>query len=232
MRAERLAWDSTFFGFVVERICVSLAWDGRVEDILGAIRHSTARVIYVFVPVSHARHDAVAEALLDVSAIRQGERVVFCKDVAPSVPAESAVRPAKRLTAPIVELAFESGRLSRFRQDAGMAPFFQPMYRRWIERDFAEGKVLVFPDDGSPEGMVSVSVCGGVGKIGLLAVRPDCRGKGVAAKLLRGIDAWLAASSVTACEVVTQGENSAACSLYRKAGFEERVREEVWHVWR
>ena len=232
MRAERLSWDSAFFGFAVERICVPLAWDGRVEDILGAIRRSTARVIYVFVPVAHVRHDAVAEVLSDVSGVRQGERVLFWKDVAQTAPAEPAVRPARQLTAPIMELAFESGRLSRFRQDAGLAPFFQPMYRAWIERDFAEGKVLVFPDDASPEGMVSVSVCGGVGRIGLLAVRPDCRGRGVAAKLLRGIDNWLATSCVTSCEVATQGQNAAACSLYRRSGFEERVREEVWHVWR
>ena len=105
MRAERMPWDSAFFGFAVERICVLLAWDGRVEDVLDAIRRSSARVIYVFVPVSNVRHDAVAEALSDVSGVRQGERVLFLKDVAQMAPAEPAVRSARQLTAPIMELA-------------------------------------------------------------------------------------------------------------------------------
>lgn len=231
---ERLVWDSEFFGFSVDRLRIPDTWSGRGEDIRNALLRSSARVVYVFVPVPSVRHDEIAGALAGMSGVLQDKRVTLrkeIKEVAGTV-TEAGAREAKRLTEPVVELAFESGCCSRFARDEMLRPFCQPMYRKWIERDFAEGKVFVLPDEESPKGMVSVSVREGVGKIGLVAVRADCRGRGIGTALMRAVDFWLAARGVAICEVVTQGVNAAALALYRAAGFNDHFTEEVWHLWR
>lgn len=236
MRIERelLAWDSDFFGFRVERVRVSAPFDGSLELLSKAIARSSARLTYVLAPSLSDRRDEIAGTLLACGGVHYGSRVTFRKDIPPSPAVRNLASPAiaTRLAGELFELAYASGHRSRFARDPMLAPFFTTMYRKWLERDFAVGRVFVLPGEDAPEGMATASVRDGMGKIGLVAVRADCRRKGHGRNLMRTVDAWLSSQGVGVCEVVTQGENAAALSLYRATGFESVSQEDVWHVWK
>ena len=232
---EFLTWDSDFFGFRVERIRVPAQCDGSLAPMSDVIARSSARLTYVSVPAILERRDEIARMLLACGGVHYGSRVTLRKTIAPSRPdvrnlASPAI--ATRLTEALFELAYASGHCSRFARDPMLASSFRMMYRKWLERDFAAGRVFVSPGEEAPEGMATVSVRDGTGKIGLVAVRTDCRRKGHGTNLMRMVDAWLSSQGVGVCEVVTQGENAAALSLYRATGFESVSKEEIWHVWK
>jgi len=136
------------------------------------------------------------------------------------------------LTGPIEELAFASGWCSRFAKDERLRPHFRRLYKKWIERDFAEGKVFVCTDSEGPVGLASVSVRDNVGKIGLVAVAEKFRGRGLAKLLMAAVDSWLASQGIQKCEVVTQGGNLCARKLYERVGFNLVSQCNVWHLWR
>lgn len=232
---EFLPWDSDFFGFRVERIRVPVHCDGSLAPMSDAIARSSARLTYVPVPAISERRDEIARMLLACGGVHYGSLITFRKNISPPhTDVRNLASPAIAtcLIEALFELAYASGHCSRFARDPMLASFFRPMYRKWLERDFAVGRVFLVPGEESPEGMATVSVRDGIGKIGLVAVRTDCRRKGHGTNLMRTVDAWLSSQGVGVCEVVTQGENVEALSLYRATGFESVSQEEIWHVWK
>ena len=141
----------------------------------------------------------------------------------------SGVTEAKALTPEMETLAEASGVWSRFMNDPLLRVRGAAMYRKWIARDFASGAVLVLPGGNGPAGLVTVSSCGGEGRVGLLAVGPAFRGCGFGRLLVSAAESWLFSHGAEACEIATQNANAPARSLYEKCGFAIASRTEVWH---
>lgn len=57
------------------------------------------------------------------------------------------------------------------------------------------------------------------GRISMLGVDPDCRGKGVGREVLLAGLSYLKSNGVGIVELTVDSENKAACALYRSAGF-------------
>ena len=235
LSVENLAWDSAFFKLDVGRIDVPRSGAWNALELKDLIVRSSKDLLYVFVPgtLTEPENAAVRQVLSLSSGVRYGKRMTFRKRLATSVLAsQKGAIAATRLSAPLMELAYASGVYSRFALDSRLSPFFRPMYQKWLEKDLANGKVFVWPNDVNPQGMATISVREGRGVIGLVAVAQKSRGRGIASTLIRTIDDWLLSQGVCECEVVTQGENLAAQALYRKAGFSCCEQADVWHVWR
>lgn len=232
---ENLAWDSAFFKLDVGRIDVSRSGVWNALELKDLIVHSSKDLLYVFVSgtLTEPENAAVRQVLSTSSGVRYDKRMTFRKRLATSALAsQKGAIAATRLSAPLMELAYASGVYSRFSLDCRLSPFFRPMYQKWLEKDFANGKVFVWPNDVNPQGMATISVREGRGTIGLVAVTEQSRGKGIASALMKTADDWLLSQGIYECEVVTQGANLAAQALYRKAGFSCCEQTDVWHVWR
>lgn len=236
--AERLPWDSAFFGLDVGSIavpCVGHGWASELEEM---VRCSSFDLTYVFIPspLPEPENMEIRRALTALSGVQYGGRVVFRKRFGGISCSQEArmvsTATASRISASLEALAYVSGEFSRFARDPRLVPFFRPMYRRWLENELASGKVFVWPDANDPRGMATVCVRNRSGKIGLVAVARESRGKGVATGLLAAAEGWLLEQGVCECEVVTQGDNLAAQALYHKAGFSCREQMDVWHIWR
>ena len=234
MEACRLEWDSEFFGFSVGRVTVSEA-EVSSSDICAAVESLGCELVYVFLsvtdglaPYSQSQRIGLAE----IAGTHVDRRMVYRKTL--NLHAQTEVVPVSvdRVCPALEDLAYISGRCSRFSKDRRLLPYFRPMYLRWLQKDLLEGKVFVYPDAEYPRGMVTASMKDGMGKIGLVAVDTQSRGQGIAAALLRMADVWFAEQGARQCEVVTQGENVAACRLYEKAGYHLDEQSEIWHVWR
>jgi ribosomal protein S18 acetylase RimI-like enzyme len=142
----------------------------------------------------------------------------------------------------LIALAVSAGEYSRFRVDTHIpAERFEAMYRRWIERSVAQelaDAVLVAslrePNGTSKErlvGMVTVSQSGDVASIGLIAVAPTMRGRGVGAALMQASHRWMREREAQEARVVTQLANVAACRLYERSGYQQCRLQNYYHFW-
>jgi dTDP-4-amino-4,6-dideoxy-D-galactose acyltransferase len=69
------------------------------------------------------------------------------------------------------------------------------------------------------------------GRIGLIAVAPAARGKGIGTRLIDGTLAWAAQQKLKSLTVVTQGRNIAAQRLYQRRGFIMQSLQLYYHKW-
>lgn len=226
----KLQWDSDFFGLNVG--CVSLAEPREAFGLKPLLDGTSFDLVYVFAPVV-SELSLARETLEDSGGIMYDVRTKFVKCIESSPCDECEfVTCATQISDELEALAYDSGVYSRFAKDPRLKPFFRAMYRLWLVKELANGKVFVWSDSAGCRGMVTVSVHDGKGRIGLVAVSKECRGKGIARKLMTAVDAWLWGQGVRECEVVTQGQNTAAQALYHSVGFTICDRKYVWHVWR
>jgi dTDP-4-amino-4,6-dideoxy-D-galactose acyltransferase len=231
MKREYLDWDSRFFGLRVERVVVEEARDASaLED---GLRQSSADVLYVFVPSACA--EACRKGLEDASGLFCDRKVTYRKEVGPVVgDGDGAIREEDAESEALMQLAYESGHLSRFNRDSRFRPYFKALYAEWVRKALAEtdSRVFAFSEERLIRGMVTVSASGGLGWIGLLAVDAACQGRGIGLRLLSHCERFYARHACTVCRVVTQKDNVAACRLYLKAGYAVESEQDVWHVWR
>lgn len=235
VNVEHLPWDSDFFGCSVGRVI--LPEGGADPEVLKkAILDANCALTYVFLPVLGGTTNEIEKprgALVDLGGrccdLKTVYRKTVCGDQEVS---QKDVVIATQMSSELEALAYASGWCSRFVSDNRLSKFFKPMYRKWLERDLAKGRVFVYPSMEHPKGMVTASICDGLGKIGLVAVDAKSCGRGIATTLLANMETWLTSQGVNECEVVTQGVNIAARHLYEKVSFKLHSQMEVWHVWK
>ena len=234
MDIERLSWDSDFFGFSVGRVIVSEDDAPDAEELRKSIEGLNVELAYVFLPgEADAGQECHREALVSMSGKLVDHKVTLGKRLEPRSDEPADVVSATSLTPEIESLAYGSGWCSRFAAEDRLRPFFRPLYRQWLQNDFRDGKVLVrMSDDGMPIGLTTVSVCNGIGRVGLVSADAGHCRQGVASALLCAAEGWLLRRGVRECRVVTQYGNTAGMALYSRCGYEVLARHEVWHVWR
>ncbi|QBH95107.1 dTDP-4-amino-4,6-dideoxy-D-galactose acyltransferase [Limnobaculum zhutongyuii] len=113
--------------------------------------------------------------------------------------------------------------LSRFR-----APWYQNsdsgrFYALWVEKavlgTFDHSCLILEDKDGNPQGFVTLRDIGNSqGRVGLLAVWPDCSNKGVGIELMKVAKSWCVARKLNHLCVATQMGNLAALRLYIRSG--------------
>ena len=136
----------------------------------------------------------------------------------------------------LYELAFESGKYSRFKLDERFGKDnFEKLYRAWVDnslsRRFADD-VIVFIENNVLAGFSTYKIHVGFAVIGLIAVAPDQQGKGIGKKLLNHIESVLVSKDITELRIPTQLENKAACAFYTKQGYELVETTYIKHYWK
>ena len=133
------------------------------------------------------------------------------------------------------ELAVQSGVFSRFSVDPDFpGEKFIALYTLWIRKSIHKeiaDEVLVIREGEKAAGMVTLDHKDGKGDIGLLSVSQECRGKKYGEMLVRGAQCWFMDHSCRFGQVVTQGDNTAACALYQKCGYSVGKVEFFYHFW-
>ena len=114
-----------------------------------------------------------------------------------------------------------------FRQEHELSPDAEKQLRglRLILEDAAAGRIYVARKEGRVLGMVSIlrsistAEGGPVGLLEDLVLRPDCRGRGLGAKLLGYAIEQARADGLLRLILLTDGDNVGAQGLYERAGF-------------
>ena len=82
-----------------------------------------------------------------------------------------------------------------------------------------------------PVGLITVSLAGEQGSIGLIAVDESARGRGIGSRMIHAAHRWLLGHGARNVEVVTQLDNHKACRLYEKCGYIHAELQHVYHFW-
>jgi dTDP-4-amino-4,6-dideoxy-D-galactose acyltransferase len=229
-----LAWDTNLFGFPVARLhsdCVTME---RLGKTVVDMKEEGVQLAYISIPWS----EYWAKAVLDkAGACMVDRKVLFQKHIPDFVKAPAGVDiwPGHECSPELEALALASGQMSRFFLDPKIPDsVFNKLYVEWIHRsvrgEIADA-VLVVKEAEELAGMVTLALDSDRGKIGLIAVANRYRGIGIGRRLMTAAEAFCFAQKSRILQVVTQGENRAACALYANCGFELAEEYAIYHLW-
>jgi dTDP-4-amino-4,6-dideoxy-D-galactose acyltransferase len=229
-----LDWDSDLFGFPVARLRSHVLIPQTYGNALKTLKDAGIRLAYAVTPWDDREARAVIE---QAGGSMVDRRVRYRKGVSGTVafPSLVVVWPGQNCTPELESLALESGNQSRFRMDPKIPPdVFPKLYLTWIRRSVLgeiADTVLVSMRAGRVTGMVSLNLNGTRAEVGLMAVDQAHRGAGIGLRLMEAAEAWAHAHGAETLDVVTQGANTGACTLYKASGCLVAEEEAVYHVW-
>lgn len=228
-----LDWDSNFFKRSIYNISIEKSISS--SDI-EAINECPGDLIYV---VCNDPDQETIDTLASSGAILYDRKVTFEKSITQSSPVIASiidVRSQKSSDEYLENLAYQSGEYSRFKLDPKMNFGFKNLYKTWLEKsldgELADEVYLAFDNDENKVGFLTLIKSGNVGKIGLIAVDSNFRGRKIGVNLMLAAEEWYIKNKITKASVVTQLDNLPACSLYRKMGYQIIKTEYIFHLWK
>ena len=231
-----LPWDSEFFGCASLRCCrigcrrtiwrrssnagatgIRLrVFPRRPGGCAGLGRVSAAGWRFVDVRVTLERSLDPRRMARSTPTARVTPRPVTCRRCAASLVSHADSR------------FYQDGRFSRAACDR--------LFEEWIAKSVAgelADAVLVSGSPGAPLGYLTLRAGDEAeASIGLFAVTPAARGRGLGSGLLAAGLEWARAQGCSAISVVTQGSNVGAQRVYQRAGFTTRDAAYWYHAWR
>ena len=223
---ESCLWDSEFFGYTVGRKHIAEGESADYDAIMTEAEEAGVRLLYLFsdaplenFPVKPADVKLVYSTGIDSSAAVLPEcEVLECPEPA------------------VYELAYRSGRHSRFFTDPGIGTEkFREMYGIWVDNSFSGDmgdKVFVKRVGSEIAGFVTLALHGNSGSIGLIAVGENFGRKGIGTALVECCKRTLFDAGLPRLDVATQQANSEACAFYEKNGFVVSKTTYIYHLWR
>ena len=240
---DHAQWDSQFFGFPIGNVELPENYDeGELE---AALREARTKYRLLYVSVGGEGSDSLT--LLDSECPCYARKLFLKKDVPKNVePLNSCVKAyTSTFCSPVLErLAIQSGTMSHFRQDPELAPYFEQLYLTWI--NFAISKELAdsiwtWRENGQHLGLVTVRSAKQInpntgqmekeGRIGMLAVEPEQRRRGIGTNLIKACDFWCSSLGIPVSAVMTQRENELGIALFKKMGFQRDRETSHYHYW-
>jgi ribosomal protein S18 acetylase RimI-like enzyme len=224
----KLDWDSLFFEIKIGELHLEESKNKR-----SLIKAKSFDLLYV---KSHK------DFQLEINGFNEEfaeTKVVFIKNLEKTQPISNSIFSANETTYKIeelYELAYESGKHSRFRLDNNFQEQqFKELYRQWVDNSilniFADD-VLIYQENNQTMGFVTYKVINKVAKIGLIAVKSDFQGKGIGGKLLGHVENLIFQKNIKELLIPTQLSNEAACSFYKKQNYQVHETTFIKHYWK
>lgn len=230
MNVERLSWDSDFFGLRIGR-----AFVGSIEDSCAlAAQKDRLKAEYDLVYVfgnQGVEFSCEGATLVDRKLVYT---LSECSDVCSddNVVLWDCNKP---VTDALLHLALVSGKYSRFKLDNQFpSGGYERLYSRWIEQSVNHSmatEVFCYMSNEIPIGLVTLDNKEGIGTIGLVAIDERCQHQGVGTAMMRHVISYAQKHHCKKLSVATQHDNTPACRLYEKVGFEVESMTNVWHWW-
>lgn len=237
-RFQLLDWDSEFFGFAVARILPDKMSSAELGQTIASLKEHRVGLAYWASDPNDEESQKAARSGDGFLADRKVTYVIDVGRVADPVAGTEWITEEYGDPLPCGELealAVRAGTYSRFKVDPRMpdgksAELYKMWIRNSVKKTLADA-VLVIRDAGRIAGMVTLGEKQGRGDIGLLAVAVGMQGRNIGVSLVRAGQRWARGKGYRFAQVVTQGENVAACRLYEKCGYTIDKIENFYHFW-
>ncbi len=235
-------WESRFFGFPVGSVEIPADYSPSLLEESMRIARQRFRVIYMML------QDEGPETLLldDVPARCYDRRLTMKKAVPDNVPSlDSRVRSyTSTFCTPMLErLAILSGTMTRFSRDPELSTQFERLFLTWINYAVSGGmtdSIWTWYEESQHVGLVTIRCAQRIhpktgelekeGRLGMLAVDPKFRRRGIGTQLFEASDFWCSALGIPTASIVTQKDTEAtiACT---QLGFHQTSSETIYHYW-
>lgn len=181
---KRKNWDSDFFGYEIFEVKSENFQAAILEKELIDLNNSGVVLVYLITQAESKDLETLGCRLVDI-------KVLYSKEVEKEYTATDkkihSFPPVNSHT-PLIDLALDSGKYSRFKLDAGfLNQEFEKLYTEWIKRSVNSEiahEVLVFRENNENLGMVTIAIDNRKAWIGLISVREGHRGKNIGNQLL------------------------------------------------
>lgn len=228
MEIKELEWDSQFFGFPVGDVLIE-------KDFPESMVFNSDYFSFFQARSSHS-----FEIISDTHSLSYtGTKVIFNKVLKESHNLAEGIMDfddAPVADNSLYELAYESGKYSRYRLDKKIPESkFKALYQMWIKNSINKSyadKIFYIREKETILGFVSVKINDNTAPIGLIAVLPDAQGKGLGKKLLQKTENYCFENNVKSLDIPTQLENRAACRFYEKMGYQISEKSIIKHYWK
>jgi dTDP-4-amino-4,6-dideoxy-D-galactose acyltransferase len=221
---KRLDWDSDFFELEVGEL---------ITNSSNLVVNSDFDLIYV-------KSDIKTD--VEIPGFEKSfteNKVVYQKNLEQVNDSNSAIKEISEIkysVEELYELAFESGKHSRFKLDKKIDNLkFEELYQIWIEnslnRKFADG-FLVYLEENKIIGFVTYKINDNFATIGLIAVSQNHQGKGIGKQLINKVENDLVNKKINELRIPTQEENFQACGFYEKLGYQTHEKITLSHYWK
>lgn len=231
MPHQYLNWDSAFFSKKIFNLTIDCSLSK--EDI-AFINEKKWDVVYIDLVKASADIEEYIEGLGGKLVDR---KVTYTKkNTSKRLGTSNIFHESVQILSPELEqMAYLSGKFSRFYLDEKFRPYYRPLYYEWIKksihREIADDVIVVIDENGDKVGFITLSKTSNIGKIGLIAVNENSRGRGYGIELLSIAEEWYEKNNVNFYNVVTQLDNIPACKLYEKAGYIQSNLKYIYHLW-
>lgn len=229
-----LEWDSSFFGRSIGSLCLSsLLQLDRELDLASDLGFD---LVYVY-----SKEEIKLNRIKNFRLIDVGGQMTFVKSLLGTSDCDhhgnnngivESIRSDS--SSDVIELAYLSGQLSRFRVDPWLPHgSFEELYKTWITKiidQMPSTSIYACYEDGSAIGMITSQCIADVCSIGLLAVHSSFKGRGIASRLIKQVESQCLKQGVASLEVKTQLSNVNAQHLYLKNRFVEVHRTFLYHA--
>lgn len=220
-----MEWDSEFFNRNVGEL--------NVKDYEDSLNFSDYDLLYV---VSSEDFDLQLNGFVNSFS---EQKIKFFKNLKVTTEQSDAVISYKETTydlQDLYELAFESGKESRFLLDRNFGTEkFKALYRLWIDNSISNSfadDILLYKAEGEVVGLLTYKTSEKNAFVGLIAVVPNRQGKGIGGILLKNLEALLYKKGIENLTIPTQNQNKQACNFYSKQGYSISENTYIKHYWK
>ena len=234
---EYLKWDSKFFNKKIGKISIcDIDVVNNINGLFNIAKKEKYNLIYVFVK---PKIKLPKELFKNFNLALVDEKVTYKTTINNKIINNNLSKVSNYnssvLNSDLEQLAYESGKYSRFKIDSGFhkSEFFK-LYKRWIKNSINKinnKEVFVYSENQEIAGMVTLDYNDKAGNIGLIAVSQQFQGRGIGTKLVEQCFLELSQKGIPNIEVVTQKNNLGANKLYQKNGFKTKNIVNIYHLW-
>lgn len=222
---KKLTWDSEFFEVEVGEL--------QFSEYDAALNFQDFDVLYISSESDFSLQLANFENSFSETKITFSKNLVETDSSSDTIFSISEI---KYDTQKLYELAFESGKHSRFLLDEKFGcDKFKELYKKWIDNSISNKfatDILLFKKEGEIVGLLTYKIHNQYASVGLFAVANSVQGAGIGRQLLQKLEAVLFEQGVNKLEIPTQLSNSQACSFYKKSGYNTSNQRVIKHFWK
>jgi len=230
---DYLEWDSAFLGYKTGRINLINQID--VYNHMERAYNENYKLIYLF---TEPDYFVSKSFLIQYNGKLVDRKVVYIQDVSAislGFFGETELYKATLISDDLLQLAYESGKHSRFKLDKSFSDdVFKGMYKIWVENSINnnyDDKVFIIKNMERIVSMVTVKIKLDTLLIGLIATESKFQGNGFGRQLLNRVKQTAKELELKCIEVPTQLNNKQACKFYEASGFKIKSISNIYHFW-
>lgn len=231
-----LSWDTRYFGYKVARINTPALTSAELKNTLQELSKQRARLAYWFVNPKDKLSNRAARENYGFLA---DEKTTYIKDISRKANFSKNIHIKswfkRRMDIQLKSLSLEAGVYSRYKVDSNFDNGeFEKLYTEWIKKSLSgeiAKDVFVYEINKRKVGFITLSDKNGRCNIGLIAVDPKYRDKGIGRELVETALEKAVSWGYKKMDVVTQKTNIGTCKFYEKMDFKRESIVNVYHFW-